>query len=160
MFRIRVPSLLRILPLAVLAGMLPACDTDGPGKVGYNHAGPTHPLPATIVTVTSDRGSLEVGGTNFARITVTAVNPATGAPVPDLTEALLTTTAGNLGSQSGEQEIVLELVNGVATTALFAGSEAALATVRAQVGSGVGFVTVRMSCPPEGCGGGGEGFWD
>jgi hypothetical protein len=135
-------SILRVTLLACAAILLPACDTDGPGKPGYNLAGPV--TTQAVVTVTSNKGTLPVLTDNFATLTVTVVNSATGAPAPDLTVVAMSTNIGSFGSLGGPAELLLETVGGRASTVFFPGEILGTATIRAEALGGVGFVSIRI----------------
>ena len=141
MFRNRL-SILRVALLACAAILLPACDTDGPGKPGYNLAGPV--TTKALVTVTTNKGTLPVSTDAFATLNITVVNSATGAPAPDLTLVGMTTNIGSFGSFGGPNELLLETVGGHASTVFFPGDILGTATIRAEALGGVGFVEIRI----------------
>ncbi|HSM12951.1 MAG TPA: hypothetical protein VLA66_02705, partial [Thermoanaerobaculia bacterium] len=115
---------------------------------------PVEPEFVPIVTVTSDRTQMATDNERGARIQVRAVDPVSGASVPNLTVASMTTNIGGFGSQSGPMELEIEFFGGVAQTVFFPGTEPGTATIRAEVNGGVDIVMVRVVCPSEGCGGG------
>jgi hypothetical protein len=145
-----------LLMVAVVAGLLPtACDIDTSEATLPNQptVPPIEPEFAPIVTVTTSRGRLTVGDDHFAQIRVTATDPETGASVPNLTVASITTNIGHLESIDGPTETELEFFFGVVGVPLFPADSPGEARVRAEVEGGVGIVRVQMSCPSEGCGG-------
>lgn len=135
-------STLRLALLACAALALPACDTDGPGKPGYNLAGPV--VSQMIVTVTSNKGSLPVSSDSFATLTVTVVDSATGAPARDLSDILMTASIGSFGSFGGGNETVLETIGGRASVVFYPGDILGVATIRAESLGGVGFTQIRI----------------
>lgn len=142
-----------LLSAAILAGLLPlGCDTNEANLPSQPRVQPVEPEVVPIVTVTTSRGRLWVGDDRFAMIKVTATDPRNGASVPNLTIADMSTNLGNFQSMGGPQEVELEFFWGEINVPLFPGSEAGDARVRAEVDGGVGIVTVRMTCPEEGCG--------
>lgn len=135
-------SFLRLALLALAAIAIPACDTDGPGATGYNHA---WPVPErALVTVTTNKGSLPVGGGSPATVTVTAINSSTLQPVTDATVVDLSSNLGSFGSVGGPNGAQILTHNGSASVAFFPGTVAGTATVRAEVLFGVGFVEIRI----------------
>lgn len=141
MFRNRLP-ILRVALLACAAILLPACDTDGPGKPGYNLAGPV--TTRALVTVTTNKGTLPVSSDAFATLNVSVVNSATGAPAPDLTVVGMSSNIGSFGSFGGPNELLLETVGGHASTVFFPGDILGTARIRAEALGGVGFVEIRI----------------
>ena len=145
-------TVLRLLLAAAAMGGFAACenDTDGPGRPGYQLAGPVQNQVA-LVTVTSSRSQMQGDNATSATITVTALNPATGASVPNLTLALMTTNIGHFGSSDGPTELAIEFFGGSARTVFFSGTVEGTATIRAEVNGGVGITSIRVTCPDEGC---------
>lgn len=145
-----------LLMAAVVAGLVPVgCDIDTSEATLPNQptVPPIEPELAPIVTVTSSRGRLTVGDDHFAQIRVTATDPDTGASVPNLTVASISTNIGHLQSLDGPTEAALEFFFGSVGVPLFPSESPGEARVRAEVEGGVGMVRVQMSCPSEGCGG-------
>lgn len=154
--RVPIQRLSRKLP--AIGGLLllaAACNTNEARSPTQPIVRPVDPEFAPIVTVTSDRTQMATDNERGAQIRVHAVDPQTGASVPNLTIASMTTNIGAFGSQSGPNELDVEFFGGVAQTVFFPGTEPGTATIRAEVEGGVGIVTVRIVCPSEGCGGGG-----
>ena len=145
-------TVLRLLLAATALGGLAACDTDGPGRPGYQLAGPVQNAPAPIVTVISSRATMQGDNSTSAAITVTAVDGGTGISVPNLTIAALSTNIGHFGSSDGPIELEVEFFGGSARTVFFSGTTEGTATIRAEVNGGVGITTIRINCPDEGCG--------
>lgn len=141
MLRTRL-SMLRLALLACAALALPACDTDGPGKPGYNHAGPV--ISKAVVTVSSNKATLPVSTDSFAILTVTVTDSATGAPARDLTLVLMTTNIGAFGFFGGPNETTLETIGGRATVVFYPGDALGVATIRAEALGGVGFTEIRI----------------
>jgi len=145
-----------LLMATVIVGLAPAaCDIDTSEATLPNQppVQPIEPEFAPIVTVTSSRGRLTVGDDHFAQIRVTATDPDSGASVPNLTVASISTNIGHLQSLDGPTEAELEFFFGVVSLPLFPAESPGEARVRAEVEGGVGIVRVQMSCPSEGCGG-------
>lgn len=141
MLRKRIPFL-RLTLLALTAIALPACDTDGPGTPGYNHAGPV--TSRVVVTITSNKSTLPVGSDSYAILTVTVTNSATGQPVPDLTVVDLSSNLGSFGSFGGPNEFQVETHGGGVSVVFFPGDVLGTATIRAAALGGVGFVDIRI----------------
>lgn len=135
-------STLRLALLACAALALPACDTDGPGKPGYNHAGPV--ISQMVVTVSSNKATLPILSDQFAIVTVTVHDSATGAPARDLTVVTITTTLGSFGSIGGANAALLETIGGRATIPFYSGDVPGIATIRAEALGGVGFTEIRL----------------
>ena len=135
-------SMLRLALLASVALALPACDTDGPGKPGYNFAGPV--ISKAVVTITSNRSQLPILSDSFATLTITVSDSVTGAPARDLTVVSLTTNLGSFGFLGGPSEAAVETIGGRATIAFFGGESPGTATIRAEALGGVGFVSIRI----------------
>lgn len=143
-------TVVRLLLAAAAVGGLVACDSDGPGRPGYQFAGPVGDT-TPLVTVTSSRSTMQGDNTAAAQITVTAVSAA-GSSVPNLTIAHMTTNIGHFGSTDGPLELDVEFFGGSARTVFFSGLVEGTATIRAEVNGGVGITTIRINCPDEGCG--------
>lgn len=149
-------ALKRLLLMAavVASGLVPAgCDTNEANLANQPPVQPIEPEIVPIVTVTTSRGRLTVGDDHFAQIRVTATDPDTGASVPNLTIASMSTNLGHFQSLDGPEEVDLEFFFGVVGVPLFPGESPGEARVRAEVEGGVGIVRVSMHCPSEGCGG-------
>lgn len=141
-----------LLITVVAAGLIPVgCDTNEANLPNQPPVQPIEPEIVPIVTVTTDRGRLTVGDDHFARIRVTATDPDTGASVPNLTIASLSTNIGHLESLDGPTEKDYEFFFGVVSVPLFPSESPGEAQVRAEVLGGVGMVRVRMTCPSGGC---------
>lgn len=135
-------SFLRLALLALAAIAIPACDTDGPGATGYNHA---WPVPErTVVTVTTNKGSLPAGGSSPATLTVTAVGEYAGITVPDDTVVGVSSSLGSFGYVGGPNATQVLTHNGQATVTLYPGDVRGLARVQAEVLGGVGFVEIDI----------------
>lgn len=146
-----------LLMVAIVAGLAPVgCDTNEANLPNQPPIDPVEPVKTPIVTVTTSRGRLTVGDDHFAQIRVTATDPDSGASVPNLTIASMSTNLGHFQSLDGPEEVDLEFFFGVVGVPLFPGESPGEARVRAEVLGGVGIVRVSMRCPSEGCGGAGE----
>ncbi len=136
--RLRNPLLAVGLALALGCSADDAKSPTAPGA-------PVVPPASTVnVTVSSSTPSLEVNATEPATITIRAARSDTGAPVPNLTQAAVTTSLGSFGSVGGPAEVTLELVNGQATVSFFPGPTVGTASLRAQVSTGVGLTSVQI----------------
>ncbi|GMU65317.1 MAG: hypothetical protein AMXMBFR36_15910 [Acidobacteriota bacterium] len=143
-----------LLMAAIVAGLVPVgCDSNEANLPNQVTVPPILPEVVPIVTVTTSRGRLTVGEDHFAQIRVTATDPDTGASVPNLTIASMSTNLGHFQSLDGPAEVNLEFFFGVVGVPLFPGESPGEARVRAEVLGGVGLVRVSMRCPSEGCGG-------
>jgi PKD repeat protein len=135
------------LALAVLVGC-----SKSPTEPKQTPSNPVPPVPQTSysVNVTANPGALAVGGSGGSTVTVTARSNDTGAPPPDGTPVVLTTTLGDFGNVgSGLQTVTLSLVGGRAQAVLFPGTQAGTATIQAQLqlsgASGAGAATVVIN---------------
>ena len=144
------PFLVRIL-LALLVIALAGC-SKSPTEPKQTPSTPVPPVPVASysVTVAASPGALAVGGSGGSTITVTARSNDTGAPPPDGTPVVLTTTLGDFGAVgSGQQTVTLSLVGGRAQAVLFPGTQAGTATIQAQLqlsgASGAGAATVVIN---------------
>ena len=143
-----------VIGTAALLLVAVACNTNETRSPTQPTVRPVEPEFVPIVTVTSDRTQMATDNERGARIQVRAIDPVSGASVPNLTVASMTTNIGGFGSQSGPAELEIEFFGGVAQTVFFPGTEPGTATVRAEVNGGVAIVMIRVVCPSEGCGGG------
>lgn len=139
---------------AALLLVAAACNTNEARSPTQPIVRPVEPEFVPVVTVTSDRTQMATDNERGARIQVRAVDPVSGASVPNLTVASMTTNIGGFGSQNGPAELEIEFFGGVAQTVFFPGAEPGTATIRAEVNGGVAIVMVRVVCPSDGCGGG------
>ncbi len=133
--------------LAIVLGVLAACSADSPSEPAQTPQPPVPPVPVVTfnVSVTANPTQITAGTTASSNITVRVTRSDTGAPPPDLTPVVLTTTLGSFGSSgSGVQTVTLQLVNGQAEAVLFPGTDVGTATVRAQVQQSAGAATVRI----------------
>jgi hypothetical protein len=87
---------------------------------------------------------LEANSTDPSIITIRATRTDNGQPVPNLTQATVTTTLGSLGSVGGPTTMTVELVNGQAQVAFFPGATIGTASIRAQVNSSVGLLSINV----------------
>jgi hypothetical protein len=143
-----------LIGMAGLLLVVAACTTTEGKSPTQPTVGPVEPDFVPVVTVTSDRTQMATDNERGARIQVRAVDPVSGASVPNLTVASMTTNIGGFGSQSGPAELDIEFFGGIAQTVFFPGTEPGTATIRAEVNGGVAIVMVRVVCPSDGCGGG------
>jgi hypothetical protein len=131
---------LALLALAAIA--FPACNGKDPGGVGYNHA---YPVPErTIVTITSNKGSLPAGGTSPATLTVTAVAEYVGVTVADDTVVGISSNLGSFGRVGGPNVAQLLTRNGQATVSFFPGNTRGVARIQAEVLYGVGNIEIEI----------------
>jgi hypothetical protein len=134
----------RAVALALGVVLAAGCSTD---EASSPTAPPTTPVPPPVginVSVTASNSSLEVDSTTPSIITIRAIRADNGQPVPNLTQATVTTTLGGFGAVGGPQTTTVELINGEAQVTLFAGGTIGTATVRAQVSGGVGITSVNV----------------
>jgi hypothetical protein len=139
----RIRSALLTTGLALVV----ACTSDDPKSPTAPRTTPVTPVtPVTFaVTVASTKSTLEVNTSEFATITVTARRTDNGAAPPNLTPVTLTTTIGAFGAVGGPTVVEGELVDGQFQTVFFPGAVVGTATLRAQVGSSVGFGSIRVA---------------
>jgi hypothetical protein len=132
--------------LALVLAVLVGC-SKSPTEPKQTPTNPVPPIPITAftVTVTASPGAVMLGTSGSSTITVTVRQSDNGAPPPDPTAVVLTTTLGTFGSASGTQTVTLQLVGGRAQTVLFPGASAGTATIQAVLqlpGSAQGTTTV------------------
>jgi PKD repeat protein len=115
---------------------------------------PTDPgtpgVPALIISVASDRVSLDAGSPQPATLTVTA-RMQDGTPAADGADVALNTNLGHFGLDGDGKPLKLitaKLVGGSATVRFYAGAEAGTANVLAQVGTSVGKLNVAIGVAP------------
>lgn len=139
----RIPATLAALAIlfaAACAENAPILPTD-PGVPG---------VPALIITVASDRVSLDAGSQQPATLTVTA-RMQDGTPAADGADIVLNTNLGYFGLDGDGKPLKLitaKLVGGAATVPFYAGAEAGTANVLAQLGTSVGKLNVAIGVPP------------
>jgi hypothetical protein len=135
-----------LLAATVLAAAL-GC-TSSPTEPGSTPVTPKPPVPPTTYTVvvTANPSVIVSGGTGSSMVTVQVHRSDTGAPPPDGSSVMLTTTLGNFNSaNSGTQTVTLQLVNGRASAALFAGaSDIGTAAVSATYSGATGATNVTI----------------
>lgn len=131
----------------VLAAL--GCSTDSSKSPSDTPASPVTPIPQSLVSVSSSRTSLTANTDTSATLTVQA-QTATFNPVPNGTDAVVTTTLGALDSPSGGKTVTIDLVNGVGTLTLFPGDAEGTARISATVGDVSGFTTVSIRPDPTG----------
>lgn len=141
-------------PLLAILGLVVAfaagCSTDDPSSPTAPPSPPVPPAAGTNVTITVSASELEAGSTGSSLITIRAVRTDNGQPVPNLTQASVTTTLGNFGNVGGPTTTQVELVNGQATLVFFPGDVVGTATIRAQVLSGVALTSINIREPGTG----------
>ena len=127
---------LRVAALAATTVLLVACSAKSSKSPTQPPSNPVPPAPvvSAIVSISVSQTQLTAGSTTSATITVSAVRSDNGQPVPNGTVATVTTTLGSLVSfPSGPTSVDLDLVNGRASVAFFAGDSFGIATIRAAV---------------------------
>jgi len=139
-------ALTRFRAVALALGVVLAvgCSTDEASSPTQPPPNPVPPPVGINVSVTASNPSLEVDSTAPSIITIRATRADNGQPVPNLTQATVTTTLGGFGSVGGPQSTTVELINGEAQVPLFAGATIGTATVRASVPGGVGITSVNV----------------
>jgi hypothetical protein len=107
------------------------------------------PVPVTTynVVVTANPPTIISGGNGSSTVTVEVHRTDTGAAPPDGTQVQVTTTLGAFGSASGPQSVTLQLVNGRASAALFAGTDVGTAAVSATYSGATGAANVMIGSP-------------
>lgn len=133
---------------ALVALSFASCTSDSPTEPSTPPANPRpDPVVAFNVTVTASPTQLVAGDPTPSTITVTVRRSDNGGSPPNGTEIALTTTLGAFGSPAGPQQTTLQLVNGQAQAALFAGAESGVATVRATLDQSSGAANVTIGNP-------------
>jgi len=145
----------RLLIAAALAAAA-ACSTKSPTEPSSPPITSKPPAPVTTfsITITANPNHLTIGTTTGSKITVQAVDVATGLPPPDLTPVTLTTTLGEFNAPgTALQTLSLQFVHGLAQATLFPGTIAGTATLGATSPSSAtvvfqsGVATVVISSP-------------
>jgi hypothetical protein len=139
----------RLVLSAALVAAAAGCTSDSPSEPSNPPVTPKPPAPVVSfnISVTASPSQLNAGGQDSSTVTVRVTRADNGAPAPNLTPVVLTTTLGSFTSPSGPQTLQLELVNGEAQAVLFAGSAVGTATIRAQVGSNAAATNVQIGQP-------------
>ncbi len=127
---------------AVILGALLqfACNSSNPVIPEAPTAPPTAANALTL-TVTSSPAQVEVGATDPATITVTAVQASNGQPPADGTTVALNTDLGNFGTDNQGNAttlVTLTLRGGTATASFFPGDVLGTANLLAQSGDSTG----------------------
>ncbi len=118
-----------------------------PKTTGGTPATPKIPTPVTTynVSVSATPNSLAASSTTPAKVTIRVTRADNGQPPPDLTEVTVSTTLGEFGSSgSGLTSTTVQLVNGQAQVALFAGASQGTATIKALLGTSAGAANVQI----------------
>lgn len=134
--------LLAALPIALLG----ACSADSPSAPRQQPGPPTNPPAASTfsITVSTSPSTVAAGSTDPVQVRVVVRNTSTNQAPATGTTTVLTTTAGRLGSDTGETSQVLTLVNGEAQTTLFPPSTAGTVTLQARLENSFGQATVTI----------------
>jgi PKD repeat protein len=148
--KINVISVMARMPFAiavVAAICLAACKDGNPVALPTDPGGNADQL---VITVTSDRGQVEVGSTTPATLAIRA-RKSNGQPPTGAIEVTLNTSLGSFGVDSTGNEVKLvtrTLVEGGATVQFFGGSKSGVANILAQVGTNVGSLNLTIVDPP------------
>jgi PKD repeat protein len=137
-----------LLAASIVAAAL-GC-TSSPTEPGNTPVTPKPPVPVTTysVVVTANPPAIVTGGTGSSMVTVQVRRTDNGQPPPDGSAVTLTTTLGSFNSAgSGTQSVQLQLVNGRASAALFAGTDVGTAAVSATFSGAVGAANVQIGPP-------------
>jgi hypothetical protein len=107
------------------------------------------PVPVTTynVVVTANPPTIISGGSGSSTVTVEVHRTDTGAPPPDGSQVQVTTTLGGFNTAGGPQSLTLQLVNGRASAALFAGADVGTAAVSATFSGVTGAANVMIGSP-------------
>ena len=120
------------------ATVLPTDPGSGPGA------------PAIVITITTDRGSVEAGSSQPATLTITA-KAQDGSPAADGTEVTVNTSLGNFGVDSTGKPLTLttsRLSRGSTSVPFYAGAQTGTANVLAQIGTSVGRLNITIMPAP------------
>jgi PKD repeat protein len=137
-----------LLAAAIVAAAL-GC-TSSPTEPGSTPVTPKPPVPVVTysVVVTANPPNITSGGTGSSMITVQVHRTDNGQPPADGSAVTLTTTLGSFNSAgSGTQSVTLQLVNGRASAALFAGTDVGTAAVSATYSGTTGAANVQIGTP-------------
>jgi PKD repeat protein len=123
--------------------------TSSPTEPSSAPATPKPPVPVTTfnVVVTANPPTIISGGSGSSTVTVEVHRTDTGAPPPDGSQVQVTTTLGAFNSAGGPQSLMLQLVNGRASAALFAGADVGTAAVSATFSGATGAANVMIGSP-------------
>jgi len=113
---------------------------------------PTPPpgTPVLVVTINTDRGTMDAGSSQPATLTVTA-KLQDGTNAADGTDLTLNTSLGFFGVDSSGNPVKLmttKLTGGTATAPFYAGTEVGTANLLAQVGTSTGKLNISITQPP------------
>ena len=129
----RHTPLSRLLALPVLLAAFAGCNADEHRIPPDQKATPVQPI-LIVVDLQTDKTTLRAEAENpRASLRVVAYRADTWEPLPDGTDVDLETNLGNFESQSGPQELTLDLVNGEANTFFYPGGELGIARITATV---------------------------
>ncbi len=137
-----------LLAASVLAAVL-GC-TSSPTEPKSPPVTPKPPVPVTTftVSVTANPPNITVGSGGSSTITVEVRENDNGQPPPDGSQVTLTTSLGSFNSAtSGQQTLVLALVNGRAQAALFSSTDVGTAAVTATYAGFTGGANVHVNSP-------------
>ncbi len=137
-----------LLAASVLAVVL-GC-TSSPTEPKSPPVTPKPPVPVTTftVSVTANPPNITVGSGGSSTITVEVRETDNGQPPPDGSQVTLTTSLGSFNSAtSGQQTLVLALVNGRAQAALFSSTDVGTAAVTATYAGFTGGANVHVNSP-------------
>lgn len=138
-----------VAALAVLAAAL-GCEADSSKSPSSQFASPVTPIPPQQVSIKSSRSTLTVGSDDvFAILTVTGLT-AQFTPLPNGTEAVLTTNLGAFDSPGGGQTVTLQLFGGTAQTNFYPGGTEGSARVTATVNGITAQVVITIKPDPTG----------
>lgn len=137
-----------VAAFAVLVAAL-GCEADSSKSPNSQFASPVTPIPPQQVSIKSSRSTLTVGNNDvFAVLTVTGLT-AQFTPLPNGTEAVLSTNLGAFDSPSGGQTTTLLLFGGTAQTNFYAGATEGSARVTATINGITAQVTITIKGEPE-----------
>jgi len=106
--------------------------------------------PTIVITIATDRGTLEAGSAQPATLTITAKSQD-GTPAADGTDVSINTSLGNFGVDSSGKPLTLttaKLSRGATTVPFYAGTETGTANLLAQIGTNVGRLNITIMPTP------------
>lgn len=140
----------RIAALAAATALLFAVACEKHATVLPTEPGGPAGGPTLIITIATDRVSLDAGSSQPATLTVSA-RYQDGTPAEESTDITINTSLGQFGLDSTGKPLKIvtaKLVKGVATVPFYAGSEVGTANLLASIGLNVGRLNIAIVPAP------------
>jgi len=140
----------RIAAVCLAAAILIVAGCEKHATVLPTDPGGNPGAPTLVITIATDRGTLDAGSTSPATLTITA-KFQNGTNATDGTDVAINTSLGNFGVDgSGKplQLVTAKLAGGVATVQFYAGNDTGVANVLAQIGTSTGRLNLTITPAP------------